>query len=195
MEKKLRILLADDEALLRLDLRDILSEAGHQVVGEAADGEKAVELARSLRPDFIIMDVKMPVMDGLTAAKIIAAEDIAPVLLLTAYSQQDIVEKAVESGIIAYLVKPVREEQLFPAMEIALSRFAERRQLQEELAGLRQSLATRKLVERAKGILMTAHQMTEQEAYRRMQQYSMSRRISLKELAESIIAAAAKRER
>lgn len=193
MLKKLRILLADDEALLRLDLREMLADAGHDIVGEAGNGAEAVELARQLKPDFIIMDVKMPVMDGLTAAKIIAEEDIAPVLLLTAYSQQDIVEKAKDAGVIAYLVKPVREEQLFPAMEIAVSRFAELQQLNEELSELKESLETRKLLDRAKGILMTAHGMTEQEAYRKMQQFSMAKRISLKQLAESIIAAAEKR--
>ena len=192
MENKLRILLADDEALLRLDLRELITDAGHQIVGEAADGEQAVKLARELRPDFIIMDVKMPIMDGLTAAKLIDEENIAPVLLLTAYSQEDIVSKAADSGIIAYLVKPVREEQLFPAMEIALRRFRERRRWEEELDELQQNLATRKLVEKAKGILMAAHNMTEQEAYRRMQLFSMSKRISLKELAEGIIAAAKK---
>lgn len=193
MQKGLKILLADDEALLRLDLREMVADAGYEIVGEAADGAQAVELARRLRPDFIIMDVKMPVMDGLTAAKIIAGEAIAPVLLLTAYSQQDIVEKARDSGVIAYLVKPVREEQLFPAMEIAVSRFQEMQQLNRELDDLRDSLETRKLLDRAKGILMTAHGMTEQQAYRRMQQFSMSKRITLKELAESIIAAAEKR--
>ena len=148
MLKKLKILLADDEAILRLDLREMLTDAGHEVIAEASNGEDAVKLARELKPEFIIMDVKMPVMDGLTAAKLITAENIAPVLLLTAYSQQDIVEKASEAGVIAYLVKPIREEQLFPAME---------------------------------------------EAYRKMQQFSMAKRISLKALAESIIAAAAKK--
>lgn len=193
MLKKLKILLADDEAILRLDLREMLTEAGHEVVGEAVNGEEAVKLARQLQPEFIIMDVKMPVMDGLTAAKIIAEENIAPVLLLTAYSQQDIVEKASEAGVIAYLVKPIREEQLFPAMEIAAKRFTEVQKLNLELAQLKDSLETRKLLDRAKGILMTAHGMTEQEAYRKMQQFSMAKRISLKALAERIIAAAAKK--
>nr|WP_299448004.1 response regulator [uncultured Phascolarctobacterium sp.] len=193
MLKKLRILLADDEAILRLDLREMLAEAGHDVVGEAANGEEAVKMARQLQPEFIIMDVKMPVMDGLTAAKIIAEENIAPVLLLTAYSQQDIVEKASDAGVIAYLVKPIREEQLFPAMEIAAKRFTEMQQLNLELAQLKDSLETRKLLDRAKGILMTAHGMTEQEAYRKMQQFSMAKRISLKSLAERIIAADAKK--
>lgn len=193
MLKKLRILLADDEAILRLDLREMLADAGHDIVGEAANGQEAVKLARELKPDFIVMDVKMPIMDGITAAKIIAEENIAPVLLLTAYSQQDIVEKASDAGVIAYLVKPIREEQLFPAMEIAVHRFAEVQKLNTELDELKDSLETRKLLDRAKGILMTAHGMTEQEAYRKMQQFSMAKRITLKELAESIIAAAAKR--
>ena len=193
MLKKLKILLADDEAILRLDLREMLTDAGHEVIGEAANGEEAVKLAKELKPEFIIMDVKMPVMDGLTAAKLIAAENIAPVLLLTAYSQQDIVEKASEAGVIAYLVKPIREEQLFPAMEIAEKRFQEMQKLNGELAQLKESLETRKLLDRAKGILMAAHGMTEQEAYRKMKQFSMAKRISLKALAESIIAAAAKR--
>ena len=192
--KKLKILLADDEAILRLDLREMLTDAGHEVIGEAANGEEAVKLARELKPEFVIMDVKMPIMDGLTAAKLIAADNIAPVLLLTAYSQQDIVEKASEAGVIAYLVKPIREEQLFPAMEIAQKRFMEMQKLNMELAQLKDSLETRKLLDRAKGILMAAHGMTEQEAYRKMQQFSMAKRISLKELAESIIAAAAKKQ-
>lgn len=193
MLQKLNILLADDEALIRLDLREMLIDAGHKIVGEAADGQQAIKLARELKPDFIIMDVKMPLMDGLEAAAIIGEENIAPVLLLTAYSQKDIVEKATKAGVIAYLVKPVREEQLFPAMEVAASRFAELQQLNKELSDLKDSLETRKLVDRAKGILMTAHNITEQEAYRKMQQYSMAKRISLKVLAESIIRAAEKR--
>jgi response regulator NasT len=193
--KGLRILLADDEAILRMDLREMLEEAGHEIVGEAANGEEAVELARRLKPEFIIMDVKMPIMDGLTAARVIDADGIAPILLLTAYSQQDIVEQASEAGVIAYLVKPVREEQLFPAMEIAYKRFTEMKSLNAELEHLKESLETRKLLDRAKGILMTAHGMTEQEAYRKMQQFSMAKRITLKALAESIIAAAEKRAR
>lgn len=165
--KSLKILLADDEAILRLDLREMLIDAGHKIIGEAGNGQEAVKMARELKPEFVIMDVKMPVMDGISAAKAIAAENIAPVLLLTAYSQQDIVDKAKDAGVIAYLVKPVREEQLFPAMEIAVSRFEELQEMNRELAELKESLATRKLLDRAKGILMTAHGMTEQEAYRK----------------------------
>ncbi|MCD7975152.1 MAG: response regulator [Phascolarctobacterium sp.] len=193
MLKKLRILLADDEAILRLDLREMLTEVGHEIAGEAVNGEEAVNMTRSLKPDFIIMDVKMPGMDGISAAEIIAAENIAPVLLLTAYSQQDIVDKAKNAGVIGYLVKPVREEQLFPAMEIAVSRFAEIQTLNKEVGNLKESLETRRLLDRAKGILMTVHGMTEQEAYRKMQQYSMLKRITLKELAERIIVADKKR--
>lgn len=189
MMQKLRILLADDEALIRLDLREMLTEAGHEIVGEAANGQEAVQLAQELHPDIVIMDVKMPVMDGLTAAQQITEAEIAPVLLLTAYSQQDIVARATEAGVIAYLVKPVREQQLFPAVEVAVSRFRAWQELGRELDELKESLATRKLVDRAKGILMTAHKMTEQEAYRKMQQFSMVKRISLKKLAEEIIAA------
>lgn len=189
MMQKLRILLADDEALIRLDLREMLTEAGHEIVGEAANGQEAVQLTQELHPDIVIMDVKMPVMDGLTAAQQITEAEIAPVLLLTAYSQQDIVARATEAGVIAYLVKPVREQQLFPAIEVAVSRFRAWQELGRELDELKESLATRKLVDRAKGILMTAHKMTEQEAYRKMQQFSMAKRISLKKLAEEIIAA------
>lgn len=192
MLKKMRILLADDEALIRLDLREILTDAGHEVIAEAANGEEAVKLARELKPDFIFMDVKMPVMDGLAAAKIIDEENIAPVLLLTAYSQQDIVDQARDSGVIAYLVKPIREEQLFPAMEIAASRFAELQELNAELDKLQETLETRKVVEKAKGILMAAHGLNEQDAYRKMQQFSMAKRIPLKQLAETIIAASKK---
>lgn len=189
MMQKLRILLADDEALIRLDLREMLTEAGHEIVGEAANGQEAVQLAQELHPDIVIMDVKMPVMDGLTAAQQITEAEIAPVLLLTAYSQQDIVARATEAGVIAYLVKLVREQQLFPAIEVAVSRFRAWQELGRELDEIKESLATRKLVDRAKGILMTAHNMTEQEAYRKMQQFSMAKRISLKKLAEEIIAA------
>ncbi len=184
-----KILIADDEALLRLDLREMLTEGGHIVIGEAVDGEKAVALTRKLRPDLVIMDVRMPVMDGITAAEQVVAEQLAPVLLLTAYSQADVVDRAASAGVISYLVKPVREEQLFPTVEIAVARFRELRRMNEELLGLRDNLETRKLLDRAKGILMTSHKITEQEAYRRMQKYSMLKGVSMKKLAADIIAA------
>ena len=175
MKNTLKVVLADDEALIRLDIREMLTEAGHEVAGEANNGEDAVAMTRALQPDLVIMDVKM-----------------APVLLLTAYSQQEIVSQAKSSGVLGYLVKPVREEQLFPAMEIAISRFEEIKAMGAELGLLKESLETRKLLDRAKGILMSAHGFTEQEAYRKMQQYSMNRRISIKELAEAVIASALK---
>lgn len=188
----LRIIIADNESIIRMDLRELLIEAGHEVVAEAGDGRKAVELVRRHRPDLVIMDIKMPEMDGLTAARIISDEKIAPVLLLTAYSQREIVDKAKESGVLAYLVKPVKEENLFPAMEIAMSRFREFLSIEQELEELKTSLEARKLLDRAKGVLMDVHGLTESEAYRRIQQYSMAKRKSIKEVAQAIVAAASR---
>lgn len=190
----LRIVIADNESIIRMDLRELLAEAGHTVVAEAADGVKAIELVRKHHPDLVIMDIKMPEMDGITAAKIISNEKLAPVLLLTAYSQKEIVEKAKESGVLAYLVKPIKEVNLFPAMEIALSRFQEYVELERELEDVKNSLEMRKILDRAKGILMDAYNLTESEAYRRIQQYSMSKRKSIREVAEAIIVAATKKK-
>ena len=189
-KKTLRIVIADNESLIRLDIREMLEDAGHEVVGEAVNGRRAVELTRQHRPDLVLMDIKMPEMDGITAAGKIYADKIAPVILLTAFSQPDIVEKAKDSGVMGYLVKPVQESQLFPAIEIALSRWQEMQGMEDELAKLKDSLETRKLVDRAKGIIMAAHKLGEQEAYRRMQQYAMQKRVSLKDVAQSIIRAA-----
>lgn len=193
--ENLRILIADNESIIRMDLRELLEEAGHEVVGEAADGVAAVESTRKLKPDLVIMDIKMPEMDGIAAAKIISNEKLAPVLLLTAYSQKEIVEKAKDSGVLAYLVKPVKESNLFPAMEIALSRFKEYMQIEQELLDLRNSLETRKILDRAKGLLMDAYNLSEQEAFRRIQQYSMAKRKSIREVAEAIIDASKKKNR
>lgn len=192
--ENLRIVVADNESIIRMDLRELLEEAGHTVVGEASDGLKAVDLARKHRPDLVIMDIKMPEMDGITAAKIISNEKLAPVLLLTAFSQKDIVEKAKDSGVLAYLVKPVKEVNLFPAMEIAISRFQEFAELERELEDVKNSLETRKILDRAKGILMDAYNLSENEAYRRIQQYSMSKRKSIREVAEAIVEASTKRK-
>lgn len=189
-KKSLRIVIADNESLIRLDIREMLEDAGHEVVGEAVNGRRAVELTRQHRPDLVLMDIKMPEMDGITAAGKIYADKIAPVILLTAFSQPDIVDKAKDSGVLGYLVKPVQESQLFPAMEIALSRWQEMQGLEDELEKLKDSLETRKMVDRAKGIIMAAHKLGEQEAYRRMQQYAMQKRVSLKDVAQSIIRAA-----
>lgn len=193
--ESLRILIADNESIIRMDLKELLEEAGHEVVGEAADGQKAVELTRKLKPDLVIMDIKMPEMDGIAAAKMISNEKLAPVLLLTAYSQKEIVEKAKDSGVLAYLVKPVKESNLFPAMEIALSRFKEYMEIEQELLDLRNSLETRKILDRAKGMLMDAYNLSEQEAFRRIQQYSMAKRKSIREVAEAIIDASKKKTR
>ena len=193
--ESLRILIADNESIIRMDLKELLEEAGHEVVGEAADGLKTVELTRKLKPDLVIMDIKMPEMDGIAAAKMISNEKLAPVLLLTAYSQKEIVEKAKDSGVLAYLVKPVKESNLFPAMEIALSRFKEYMEIEQELLDLRNSLETRKILDRAKGMLMDAYNLSEQEAFRRIQQYSMAKRKSIREVAEAIIDASKKKAR
>ena len=189
---KLNFLIADDEALIRMDVKEMLTEAGHQVVGQAATGEEALDLARQLHPDFTIMDVKMPGKGGIAAAKIIIEEKISPVLVLTAYSQDDIVEKANEAGVMAYLVKPIREEQLFPAIKIAYERFHDMLSLEEELGKLKENLETRKILDRAKGIIMDTYKLSEQDAYRKMQKYCMNKRMSMKELAEAIVSARAK---
>lgn len=188
----LRIVIADNEAIIRMDLRELLEEAGHTVVGEGINGLKAVELAKKHKPDLVILDVKMPQMDGITAAKIISDEKIAPVLLLTAFSQPEIVERAKDSGVLAYLVKPVQETNLFPAIEIALSRWQEMQELEDELFKVKGSLENRKILDRAKGILMDAYNITESEAFRRIQKYSMAKRKPVKEVAEAIIRQATK---
>lgn len=188
----LRIVIADNEAIIRMDLRELLEEAGHTVVGEGINGLKAVELAKKHKPDLVILDVKMPQMDGITAAKIISDEKIAPVLLLTAFSQPEIVERAKDSGVLAYLVKPVQETNLFPAIEIALSRWQEMQELEDELFKVKGSLENRKILDRAKGILMDAYNITESEAFRRIQKYSMAKRKTIKEVAEAIIRQATK---
>lgn len=189
-KKSLRLVIADNESIIRLDLREMLEDAGHEIVGEAVNGRKAVELTRMHRPDLVIMDIKMPEMDGITAARKISEEKIAPVLLLTAFSQPEIVEQAKDSGVLGYLVKPVQESNLFPAIEIALSRWQEMQGLEAELDKLKDSLETRKIVDRAKGIIMAAHKLGEQEAYRRIQRYAMTKRISIKAVAEAIVKAA-----
>ena len=191
--QSLRIIIADNESIIRMDLKEMLEEAGHTIVAEASNGAKAVDLVRVHKPDLVIMDIQMPEMDGITAAKIISTEKISPVLLLTAYSQKDIVEKAKDSGVLAYLVKPVKKANLFPAMEIAVARFQEFAELERELDNMKNSLESRKILDRAKGILMDAYNLSENEAYRRIQQYSMSKSKSIKDVAEAIVGAAKKK--
>lgn len=183
----LRILIADDESIIRLDLRKILEGMGHQVVAEASDGRAAVDLARENELDLAILDIKMPEVDGLDAAKTIAEEKICPVLLLTAYSQQDLIDRAKEAGVFAYLVKPFKEADLLPAIEIAISRYREMETLESEIGSLKDTLETRKLVDRAKGILMDKRGMKEAEAFRWIQTQSMNNRKSMREIAEAII--------
>ena len=187
--KRTRILIADDESLILMDLREMLTNLGYLVVGEANDGRSAVNMARELRPDLIIMDIKMPDMDGIEAAEVLTTEKIAPVLLLTAYSQQDLIERAKEAGVVGYLVKPFRESNLAPAIEITLSRFQEFQTVQKEVEDLQEALETRKIVDRAKGILMDSQGLTEQDAFRRIQKMSMNTRRPMKEIAEAIILA------
>ncbi len=187
--ESLRIVIADDEPIIRLDLRKTLENMGHQVVGEAGDGAKAIEIAREMKPDIVILDIKMPELDGIDGAKVITTEGIAPVLLLTAYSQKDLVDRAKDAGVFAYLVKPFKEADLLPAMEIAISRYEEFVELENEVSDLENKLDTRKAVDRAKGILMDQYGLKEQEAFRRIQIQSMNTRKSMREIAEAIIIA------
>lgn len=182
-----RVLIAEDEALIRLDLAEMLVEEGYEVVGEAGDGETAVRLAEELRPDLVILDIKMPIMDGLAAAEKIAEAQIAPVVILTAFSQRDLVERAKAVGAMAYLVKPFQKSDLVPAIEIAVSRFDQVSALAKEVAGLTERLETRKAVERAKGLLMTTYGMTEPQAFKWIQRTAMDNRIGMREVAERII--------
>ena len=182
-----RVLVAEDEALIRLDLIEMLSEEGYVVVAEAADGQQAVEQAEALRPDLVIMDVKMPMMDGIDAASIITDRRIAPVVILTAFSQRELVVRARDAGAMAYLVKPFGRRDLLPAVELAVSRFRELVALESEVAGLTDRLETRKTVERAKGLLMARHGLTEPEAFRWIQRSAMDRRTTMKVVAHAIL--------
>jgi two-component system, response regulator PdtaR len=182
-----RVVVAEDEALIRLDLREMLEEEGYVVVAEAGDGEAAVELASQHRPDVVIVDVKMPKLDGISAAERIAAARIAPVVILTAFSQRELVERARDAGAMAYLVKPFAKSDLVPAIEMAMSRYAEISALEREVADLRDRLETRKLVERAKSRLQEEFAMSEPEAFRWIQKTSMDRRRSMREVAESVL--------
>ncbi len=187
--ERTRVIIADDESVIRADLREMLSSLGYLVIGEVGDGQSAVNLARELKPDIVIMDIKMPNMDGIEAAQLLTAEKIAPVLLLTAYSQRDLVDRAREAGVVGYLVKPFREQEIAPAIDIALARFQEFREMEKEVGDLKETLETRKLVDRAKGILMDTQGLTEAEAFRKIQKMSMNNRKPMKEVAEAIILA------
>ena len=182
-----RVLIAEDEALIRLDLAEMLAEEGFEVVGEATNGEEAVEMAISLRPDLVIMDVKMPKKDGIDAAAEIVSDQIAPVVMLTAFSQRELVERARDAGAMAYLVKPFNQADLLPAIELAVARYAEMVALREEVADVTARLETRKLIDRAKGLLMTNQKMTEPEAFRWIQRTAMDRRTSMQVVAQAVL--------
>jgi AmiR/NasT family two-component response regulator len=182
-----RVVLAEDEALIRLDLKEMLEEEGYEVVGETGDGETAVRLARDLRPDLVVMDIKMPGVDGLVAAERINEERLAPVLILTAFSQRDLVEGAAQAGAMGYLVKPFQKSDVVPAIELAVARHQERVALEEEVTGLEERLETRKLVDRAKGILMDRYGMKEADAFRFLQKAAMDGRLRLKDVAGRVV--------
>ncbi len=182
-----RIVVAEDETLIRLDLVEMLGEQGYEVVGQASNGEQAVELARELRPDVVIMDVKMPVLDGLGAAERIHADALCPVIMLTAFSQTELVERARDAGVMAYVVKPFNADDLRPAIEIARSRWQELKALEAEVADLGERLETRKLVDRAKGVLMTQLKLSEADAFRWIQKTAMDRRLGMREVADAVI--------
>ncbi|MGY2002919.1 ANTAR domain-containing response regulator [Blastococcus sp. SYSU DS1024] len=187
----IRVVIAEDEALIRLDLKEMLEEEGYLVVAEVGDGQQAVDRAEELRPDLVILDIQMPVLDGLSAAEQIASARVAPVIVLTAFSQRELVERARDAGAMAYLVKPFSKNDLVPAIEVARGRFAEMTALDGEVKSLEERLETRKVVERAKGRLMADQGMTEAEAFRWIQRTAMNQRTSMKALAESILTATA----
>ncbi len=182
-----RVVIAEDEAIIRLDLKEILEEEGYDVVGETGRGDEAVELVRTLEPDLAILDIKMPGMDGLAAARMISDERQAAVLILTAFSQRDLIEKARDAGALAYLVKPFQKSELIPAVEVALGRFAEMKALAEANLSLTEQLETRKLVDRAKGRLMDNHGLSESDAFRFVQKTAMDSRRSLKAVAQQVV--------
>ncbi len=181
------VVIAEDEVLIRMDLKEMLTEEGYDVVGEAGDGKAAIELATEHRPDLVILDVKMPVLDGIAAAEAIARDRIAPVVMLTAFSQRDLVERARDAGAMAYLVKPFNITDLVPAIELAVSRFQELAQLEREVAGLTDRLETRKAVDRAKGILQEGLTLSEPDAFRWIQKTAMDLRLSMRQVAEGVI--------
>jgi AmiR/NasT family two-component response regulator len=191
MAERTRVIIADDESIIRMDLREMLSNLGYLVVGEVGDGRSAVNLAQELKPDVVVMDIKFEGddFDGIDAARMLTEEQIAPVLLLTAYSQRDLVARAREAGVVGYLVKPFREADLVPAIEVALARFNEFRAMEKQVGDLEDALETRKFVDRAKGILMDTHDLTEAEAFRRIQKMSMNTRKPMKDVAEAVILA------
>lgn len=183
----MRVLIVDDESLIRMDLRDIIESSGHEVVAEGTNGVEAIKLCKEYKPDIVLMDVKMPELDGIEAARQIGFHHEAPVVLLTSYSQQDLIDKARDSGVYGYLIKPVREEQLVPSLEMALGRYKSDAQLREKMAELEQSLEDRKIIQKGTGILMELYSISEAEAYNRIRTLSMNKQISIIETCNLII--------
>lgn len=183
----MRVLIVDDESLIRMDLRDIIESCGHEVVAEGTNGVEAIKLCKKYKPDIVLMDVKMPELDGIEAARQIGFHHEAPVVLLTSYSQQDLIDKARDSGVYGYLIKPVREEQLVPTLEMALGRYKSDAQLREKMAELEQSLEDRKIIQKGTGILMELYSISEVEAYNRIRTLSMNKQISIIETCNLII--------
>lgn len=189
MAQQTRLVIADDESIIRMNLKETLVGLGYLVVGEAGDGVSVINVARELKPDLVLMDIKMPKLDGIQAARILTEEKIAPVLLLTAYSDRELVERAKEAGVVNYVVKPFREAELLPAIEIAMARYQEFLEMDRQIVDLKETLDTRKIVERAKGVLMDTQGLKESEAFRKIQQLSMNTRKSMKEIAQAILLA------
>jgi len=182
-----RVVIAEDEAIIRLDLKELLQEEGYDVVGETGRGDEAIELVRRLRPELVILDIKMPGLDGLSAARQIAGERLSAVLMVTAFSQRELVEQARDAGALAYLVKPFQKSDLIPAIEVALGRFAELTSLEREVEDLQGRLEARKVIDRAKGKLMDDHEMAEQDAWRFLQQSAMTNRVRIDEIAQQVL--------
>ena len=187
MAEVYKIVIADDEALICMDLKEMMEEAGHEVVGVGSDGVEALELTKKLNPDLVILDVKMPRLGGIQAAKMIAHDNLAPVVLLTAFGDEDIIEKAKKSMVFGYVMKPVSERSLFPAIQIAVSQFRQKNEIVHRIKDMEREMAARKIIDRAKGLLMDFYHISEDEAYRRMQQTSMKRGIALSEVAQKVV--------
>lgn len=187
MAEKYRIVIADDEALICMDLREMLEEAGHEVVGIGSDGVEALDLVKEKKPDLVILDVKMPRLDGIQAARMIAHDNLAPVVLLTAFGDEDMIEKAKKSMVFGYVMKPVEEKTFFPAIQIAVSQYRQKKDMVDRVKNMERELAARKIVDRAKGLLMDYYHITEEDAYRRMQQTSMKRGITIADVAQKVV--------
>lgn len=187
MAEKYRIVIADDEALICMDLREMLEEAGHEVVGIGSDGVEALDLVKEKKPDLVILDVKMPRLDGIQAARMIAHDNLAPVVLLTAFGDEDMIEKAKKSMVFGYVMKPVEEKTLFPAIQIAVSQYRQKKDMVDRVKNMERELAARKIVDRTKGLLMDYYHITEEDAYRRMQQTSMKRGITIADVAQKVV--------